>query len=125
MLDFVHGLQHLDYTNINRDEVNMLFARFGDCLTLKQFTDLVLPYSLEFANLINQRPNYFSKKDRAFICSTRMQIVALFKVLLAAECRLESLRRNLSIDLRLAFELLNTNSDGYVRMSDLREFCAS
>ncbi len=54
-----------------------------------------------------------------------MQIAVLFKVLLGAEYRLESLRRNLAIDLRIAFGHLNANEDGYVRMGDLRDFCAS
>lgn len=79
--DLVDGLQlNLDYgDNISPNDIALVFKRYDrdqqGRLTFNQFSELMLPFSQEFANLVTQRPDYYIRRGcdlrRFFTCDTR------------------------------------------------------
>ena len=99
--DLKIGLNHnLDYTPFNSDDIYMLFRRFdlqnAGHLTFQSFNRLVLPFSGEYAGLITDRADYYSRRSTDlslfFNPDTRKEIVAFWNLMFQSERDIESLR---------------------------------
>ena len=81
--DLVDGLRmNLDFGEFCSDDIYMLFKRFDRSgrgrITFAEFSEAVLPFSQEYAGLVTDGPEYYSRRGhdfrRFFNCDTRMEI---------------------------------------------------
>ena len=93
---------------------------------------MMLPFSREYASLITDRTEFYSRRSRDgatyFNRDTRYEMQAFWAVLLRTERTVESLRLRLSarpyLNLRNVFEYCARSRTGIVLASDLRDLLA-
>ena len=81
--DFCHGLSlGLAFSDFTSDDVYMFFRRFDregrGRLNFTDFSQAVLPFSREYAGLITDRPEYYSRREidtsKYFTIDTRYEL---------------------------------------------------
>jgi len=71
---------NLEFREFNHEDIDLFFKVFDteqtNTITLRQFSDIVLPISPEYGRLITERAEFFSRRGddfrRYFNCDTRM-----------------------------------------------------
>jgi hypothetical protein len=71
---------NLEFREFNHEDIDLFFKVFDtdqtNRITLRQFSDIVLPISPEYARLVTERAEFFSRRGddfkRYFNCDTRM-----------------------------------------------------
>ena len=94
------NLYFIDFVN---DDLVMLYKRFdrrgSGFLNFADFSRLMLPFSREYAALITDRVDYYSRRTRDgksfFNSDTRYEMQAFWAVLVRTERMMETLRRRL------------------------------
>lgn len=135
--DLNEGLQqNLRFSEFTPDDLYLLFRRFDKTntgqLTFNDFSRAVLPFSREYASLITDRTDYYSRRtqdaSRYFNETTRYEMQAFFGVLLRKERSMEALRLRLSarpyMNFREMFEAFNRSSAGVILVNDMRDVLA-
>ena len=123
----------MDFT---ADDIYLLFRRFDRSnsgqLTFKDFSRVVLPFSREYASLITDRTDFYSRRttdgSRFFNTNTRYEMQAFWAVILRTERSMEILRCRLSVrpymNLRDLFEVCARSRTGLIISSDIRDVLA-
>lgn len=135
--DLKIGLSHnLNYTAFDSDDIYMLFRRFdmqnAGHLTFQGFNRLVLPFSGEYAGLITDRADYYSRRSKDlsqfFYTDTRKEIVAFWNLMFQSERNIESLRMSLRgrpyFNFRDIFEHFSRTQTGLILANNLRDVLA-
>ena len=124
------------FSDFTPDDIYLLFRRFDKTnsgeLTFNDFSRAVLPFSREYANLITDRTDYYSRRmtepSRYFNETTRYEMQAFFNVLLRKERSMEALRLRLSgrpyMNLRDMFSAFSRTTSGVILINDLRDVLA-
>ncbi len=103
--DLKDGLtQNLGYMEFSNDDIFMLMRRFDKAstgmLTFKDFNNMILPFSREYASLVTDRSDYYSRRSRDastyFNADTRYEMQAFWTVLIRSERLMETLRCRLN-----------------------------
>ncbi len=103
--DLKDGLtQNLGYMEFSNDDIFMLMRRFDKAstgmLTFKDFNNMILPFSREYASLVTDRSDYYSRRSRDastyFNSDTRYEMQAFWTVLIRSERLMETLRCRLN-----------------------------
>mmetsp|Transcript_24292 Transcript_24292/g.28502 ORF Transcript_24292/g.28502 Transcript_24292/m.28502 type:complete len:157 (+) Transcript_24292:1586-2056(+) len=103
--DLREGLMHnLGYIDFVSDDIVLLFRRFdrrqSGFLNFSDFSKLLLPFSREYAALITDRVDYYSRRTRDgssfFNSDTRYEMQSFWAVFFRNERIMETLRRRLS-----------------------------
>ena len=92
-----NALGFMDFTN---DDIYLLYRRFDKLntgqLSFQEFNGLVLPYSREYANLIKDRVEYYSRRSghasSYFNQDTRFELQSFWACMLRTERGMEALR---------------------------------
>jgi hypothetical protein len=103
--DLAEGLtQCLGFMEFSNDDIYLLFRRFDQrnegLLNFNHFSRMCLPFSREYASLVTDRIDYYSRRTqdgaRYFNADTRYELQAFFNVLLRTERAMEALRCRLN-----------------------------
>ena len=127
------NLYFIDFVN---DDMVALFKRFdrrqAGFLNFSDFSRLMLPFSREYAALITDRIDYYSRRTRDgksfFNSDTRYDMQAFWAVHIRTERMMETLRRRLNslpyFNIRDIFEHCTRTRNGMILPSDMREVMA-
>ena len=103
--DLMDGLrQNLHFGEFSHDDIYMLFKRVDrnnlGRITYKQFNDLILPFTQEYAIRVADRKEYYGKRNTElrlyFDSETRMDFQAVWRAIFNGERQLEQLRQKIS-----------------------------
>ena len=103
--DLKDGLtQNLGFMEFSNDDIFMMMRRFDKAntgmLTFKDFNNMILPFSREYASLVTDRSDYYSRRSRDastyFNSDTRYEMQAFWTVLIRSERLMETLRCRLN-----------------------------
>ena len=135
--DFKEGLmRNLGYMDFTNDDMYLLFRRFDKAnqgiISFNEFNRIMLPFSREYANLVTDRAEYYSRRSRDgssyFNQDTRYEMQAFWSVMLKTERSMEALRMRLKsrpyLHLRDIFETFTRSRAGLILASDLRDALA-
>ena len=135
--DMKMGLCHnLNFSSFDSDDIYMLFRRFDaqnvGHLTYQDFNRLVLPFSREYAGLITDRADFYSRRltdlTQYFNFDTRKEMIAFWNLLFQTERSIENLRMSLrsrpGFNFRDIFEYFSRTQTGVILESNLRDVLA-
>lgn len=135
--DFADALSgNLNFHDFSADDVFLLFRRYDrqaqGFLTFTDFSKAVLPFSREYANLITDRSEYYSRRtydySTYFNKDTRAELGAFWSVLIRTERAMEALRMRLAHKRHIAlpdmFAVCARSRPGMVLSGDLRDALA-
>ena len=135
--DLKDGLtQNLGFMEFSNDDIFMMMRRFDKAntgmLTFKDFNNMILPFSREYASLVTDRSDYYSRRSRDastyFNSDTRYEMQAFWTVLIRSERLMETLRCRLNqrpyINYRDLFEYCARSRTGLLLACDLRDVLA-
>lgn len=123
----------MDFTN---DDIYLLYRRFDKHntgqLSFQEFNRVVLPYSREYANLIKDRVEYYSRRSghasSYFNQDTKFELQAFWACLLRCERGMEAMRCRLNkrpyMNLRDVFQTSSRSRGGLILACDLRDVLA-
>ena len=129
-------MSNLYFIDFVSDDIEMLFKRFdrrgAGFMNFGDFSRLMLPFSREYAALITDRVDYYSRRTsdgKSFFNSdTRYEMQSFWAVLFRTERMMETLRRRLSslpyFNMRDVFEHCARTRNGLILPSDMREVMA-
>ena len=97
-------------------------------MCFNNFCKSLLPFSKEFADIVTLRPEFYLKREcnthKYFTLDTRNNLKSLLQLMFKSETGLIKLKSKFTMDLRIAFALLDTDKDEFVNAVDLRDFFA-
>jgi hypothetical protein len=128
-------MRNLSFVDFNNDDMFLLYRRFDSGKGYLNFNDLsriMLPFSREYASLVTDRVEYYSRRSRDgrefFNTDTRYEIQAFWAVMLRTERIMETLRARLHkrpyLSFQEIFEHFTRTRQGLILSADLREVLA-
>ena len=103
--DLREGLmRNLGFIDFTTDDLQMLYKRFdrrnNGFIDFQEFSRLMLPYSREYASLVTDRIDYYSRRTRDganfFNSDTRYDLQAFWSVMFRTERTMEMVRRRIA-----------------------------
>ena len=97
-------MRNLGFIDFTTDDVAMLYRRFDrrstGFINFSDFSRIMLPYSREYASLVTDRLDYYSRRSRDgasyFNSDTRYDMQAYWAVMFRTERTMEMLRRRMA-----------------------------
>ena len=134
LTDFQHGLSDvLQFNNFTSDDCYLFFRRFNSDghgrLTFEDFSYSILPFSQEYASLVRDRPDIYSRRERNpfnfFTNETRAELRDCLGVIFKTERQMEALRLRLknrpNFLMRNAFDYLAKTRPSTISQVDMRD----